>query len=423
MRVRALVSVSLGVAVLSAGTVGEFAGASHPAKAPAHVVTIGVVAPLVAGVTQYGRGIRNSVQLAVNQANAQRVLGDWKIKIRAVDDSSTPSVGAANVAAIINDPSVIGVVGTYNSGVAAQVAPLLQAAGIAMISPGNTNPTLTLGPDEANPVRQFSNYFRMVANDSAQGGFLAQFALSDVHATTAAVVSVNQAVSVGLSAHFMADFEAGGGTITSHQVVPLDTTDFTAYATLAAAGNPDVLFFGGEYLQAAALKQAAVAAGITGPLMGGDGIQANEYITIVGADAQGDLASSVGAPIAANPNGAGFIAAYTAAGFGDEASSFGPDAYDAAAILLNAVKGALRHRSRVDAAVRSAVIRAVGATTTAPVGVLEQRMNRRNRAWVSGSPVTGDLGFDAFGDTIAKVLTMYTVNSGAWEVLVTRRFT
>jgi len=62
-------------------------------------------------------------------------------------------------------------------GVAAVVAPLLESAGIAMISPGNTNPSLTIGPDRDAPQRQFDNYFRMVANDAQQGGFLAAYAV------------------------------------------------------------------------------------------------------------------------------------------------------------------------------------------------------------------------------------------------------
>jgi len=47
-----------------------------------------VLAPLDAGLTQFGRGIRNSVQLAVNEANDADLIRGWKLRIVAVDDSS-----------------------------------------------------------------------------------------------------------------------------------------------------------------------------------------------------------------------------------------------------------------------------------------------------------------------------------------------
>jgi ABC-type branched-subunit amino acid transport system substrate-binding protein len=51
-------------------------------------VTIGVLAPLDAGLTQFGRGIRNSVQLAVDEANDANLIAGWKLEVVAVDDSS-----------------------------------------------------------------------------------------------------------------------------------------------------------------------------------------------------------------------------------------------------------------------------------------------------------------------------------------------
>src|SRR4051812_36209444 len=110
-----------------------------------HVAKIGVVAPLEKGLTQFGRGIRNSVQAAVNEANARKALAGWKFEVKAEDDSSDPTTGEAAARRLVADGNVIGVVGTYNSGVAAKVAPVLDSAGIVMISPGNTDPTLTLG--------------------------------------------------------------------------------------------------------------------------------------------------------------------------------------------------------------------------------------------------------------------------------------
>src|SRR5437763_258734 len=147
-----------------------------------HVAKIGVIAPLDRGLVQFGRGIRNSVQLAVDQANSRKSVPGWKFEVKAVDDSSDPTTGEAAARRLARDTGVLGVVGTYNSGVAARVAPVLDAASIVMISPANTDPTLTVGTDPLHPVRANANYFRMVAADDVQAPFLAKSAFVDLQA-------------------------------------------------------------------------------------------------------------------------------------------------------------------------------------------------------------------------------------------------
>src|SRR5262250_2682908 len=60
MRLARVCAVSLVVVTLAVGC-GDDSGDSM-------TVTIGVLAPLDAGLTQFGRGIRNSVQLAADEA-------------------------------------------------------------------------------------------------------------------------------------------------------------------------------------------------------------------------------------------------------------------------------------------------------------------------------------------------------------------
>jgi len=368
-------------------------------------VTIGVLAPLDAGLTQFGRGIRNSVQLAVDEARAGFLLPRWEVAIVAVDDSSNPDVGRTNARRLLDDPTVIGVVGTYNSGVAAAVLPDFASASLALVSPGNTDPSLTLGPDRAHPMRPYDTYFRMVANDAQQGGFLARVA-TDLGIGASAVVSDAKQVSQGLANDFRSAFVAASGSVLSFEVVPDGDTNYEPYAQRAAAVHPELLFFGGEYDHAALLKHAAVAAGLTVPLMGGDGIQADEYIAAAGASSEGDLASSVGAPVDREPGGRAFLAAYDAHGFAEPPSTFGPYAYDAANILLSAASQALAGHRRVDDAVRADIVARVQAVTNAAI------INPRGA-------ITGAIGFDAFGDTVNPVLTVYRVENGHWTPLET----
>ena len=169
VRARTRLLVVVVCCLLGAGALP--AGAS--ASASAHTVTIGVIAPVDGGLTSFGQGIRNSVQLAVKQANASKPIKDWRIKVRVLDDSSDPDKGAAAAKKLAADPNVVAVVGPYNSGVAQAMLPVLAEKGIALVSPSNTLTSLTLGDDPAQPTRPYPNYFRLVGPDSVQAQFLA----------------------------------------------------------------------------------------------------------------------------------------------------------------------------------------------------------------------------------------------------------
>jgi len=361
---------------------------------PLQVAVIGVIAPLDAGLAEFGQGIRNAVQLAVDEANASCCMLGWRFEMVALDDSSDPATGAAAAQALAADPRTVGVVGTYNSGVAAEVAPILAAAGIPMISPGNTDPALTLGDDWENPVRPHANYFRVVASDADQGPFLAQYAYDVMQVRNAAVVTETKPVSKGLADAFTEAFEGLGGTILITEDLEPGTTDYQPALERVAAANPELLFFGGEYEVGAAVRLQAEAEGITAPMMGGDGLKAPAYIEAVGVACEGDIASTVGAPAASLPSAQAFLDAYEAAGFEAPPSDFGPYAYDAANVLIAAARDNLRFGRPVSTADRQAISDAVQATDT--------------------NGITGPISFDAFGDTTNRVLTAYQVTGGAW---------
>jgi branched-chain amino acid transport system substrate-binding protein len=363
------------------------------------ILEIGVVAPLNAGLVDFGRGIRNSVQLAVDQANENDEIPGWRIRVRALDDSSDPATGEAAAKQLSADSNLIGVVGTYNSGVAAKVAPVLHQAGVTMISPGNTDPALTVGADAANPTRPYDTYFRMVANDAVQAPYLAAQAKDRLKVTRATVISETKPVSKGLADTFTDVFTEGGGTVVSRVVVPDGTTDFTDALNQSAGKDPELIFFGGEYQVGAKLREAATAAGLKVPMMGGDGLKDDAYIAATGEASEGDFASSIGAPAETEKSAEDFISAYKEAGFKDRVTDFGPYAYDAANILIRAAAEALDGEGQVTAAVRASIRDSVQAT--------------------SDSGASGKLGFDEYGDTKYKVLTLYRVEEGHWVAEVT----
>jgi branched-chain amino acid transport system substrate-binding protein len=371
------------------------AGAGQVAAKSRPTVTIGVIAPIDGGLTSFGLGIRNSVELAVKQANDDGRIPGWNVKLKALDDSSDPAKGKADAAKLARVRSVVAVIGPYNSGVAEKAAPVLAKRGVALASPSNTLTSLTVGTDPAHPKRPWKTYFRMVGPDTQQAAFLAKEA-STLGFTKAAVVSETKAVSKGLADEFATAFAAGGGRVPVHQTVPDGSTDFTTFLDAAAGVSPDLVFFGGEYQVAAALRQAAAAAKLGVPIMGGDGMNDPAYITGAGAEATGSYASGVGLPLQQIPGSSTFLDAYQAQSFTDAPTDYGPYAYDATNAVLAVLAKALKGKQSLPSDVRTKVVQGLQKTNT--------------------TGVTGRVAFDKFGDTTNPKFTLYRVTGSppAW---------
>jgi len=287
---------------------------------------------------------------------------------------------------------VIGVVGTLNSSVSQSVQPVLSGANITQVSPANTNPTLTQGPDPANPTRPYPGYFRTCTTDSVQGPFAANYLLES-GIKTVATIHDKKAYGQGLVAAFTEAFKAGGGTIAAAETINPDDKNFSAVISKVKGGNPEAVYYGGEYPQAGPLSQQMKSGGVNIPLMGGDGIYDPAFIELAGKNSDGDLATSVGAPTESLASAKQFVTDYEAAGYDDPYAAYGAYSYDAANAIINALKVSLASAEDAKSA-RQATIDAMGS--------------------VKFDGATGPVAFDQYGDTTTKTLTVYKVEGGKW---------
>jgi len=353
---------------------------------------IGVIAPLSGDLSALGLGIKNSVDLAIKQANDSNAIPGWKLVLAAEDDQATPDVGKNAATKLSSDDQVVGVVGTLNSSVAQSVTPVLQPAHIVQISPANTNPTLTQGKDAANPARPYDNYFRTCTTDAVQGPTAATYLLS-IGVKSVATIHDKKSYGQGLVEAFSKAFTAGGGKIVAAQTINPDDKDFSAVITNVKAANPAAVYYGGEYPQAGPMSKQMKAGGLNVPLMGGDGIFDPSYVDLAGTASNGDLATSVGAPVDTLASAKAFVTAYTAAGYKDPMGAYGAQSYDAANAIINALKTSLAKAADAKSA-RADTVTAVGS--------------------VSFDGATGKIAFDKYGDAVSKVITVYKVTGGKW---------
>jgi branched-chain amino acid transport system substrate-binding protein len=368
-----------------------------------HTVIIGMSAPLTGSLSALGLGMKNSVDLAVKQANQANKVPGWTIKFQPEDDQADANVGGQVAARLASTSNLVGVVGTLNSSVAQQEQKAYNDQNIVMISPANTNPMLTQGPDFAagNKTRPYKSYFRVATTDAIQGPFAAQY-LKGQGITKVATVNDQKTYGAGLVDQFEKQFKSAGGTITSHQKINPGDKDFSGVISKIKPTGAQAVYYGGEYPEAGPLSKQMKANGLNVPLMGGDGIYDDTYIKLAGAKSNGDLATSVGAPTDTLDTAKDFVSAYKAAGYKEAFSAYGAYSYDAANVIINALASVLPGKDKIDSSVRQAIVDAVGKTDM--------------------SGVTGHISFDQYGDTTNKVLTVYKVTDGKWVPVKTDTF-
>ncbi|MBC7557963.1 MAG: branched-chain amino acid ABC transporter substrate-binding protein [Dermatophilaceae bacterium] len=396
------VGVPLLVASLALSACGSRGGTGTAASTGNKTAVIGVTAPFSGDLSALGLGIQHSVELAVKQANANNAIPGWTLKVEAKDDEGKPDVGKNAATAFAGEPNVAGVVGNLNSSVAQSTQPVFSTAKIVQVSPANTNPSLTQGAKFATaPVRTYPTYFRTCTTDAVQGPFAARYLSQKLGLKKVATIHDKKAYGQGLVAAFTTEFKKLGGTVTAAETINPDDSNFQAVISKVKPTAPQSIYYGGEYPQSGPLSQQMKAAGLNVPLMGGDGIYDPKFIVLGGATANGDLATSVGAPTDSLPAGKKFLADYAAAGYKEPAAAYGAYSYDAANAIINALKVSLKDAKDV-ASARQATIDALGQ--------------------VSFEGITGKVAFDKFGDSTSRVLTVYKVTSLKWVPVNTEAF-
>ncbi|GAA3098864.1 branched-chain amino acid ABC transporter substrate-binding protein [Pseudonocardia yunnanensis] len=348
---------------------------------------IGMIAPLSGGLSALGLGMKNSADLAVDQANQKCTVPGYQLAFQPEDDQATPQIAGQAATKLASDPSVVGVVGTLNSSTAQVVQPILSERDIPMISPANTGPALTMGENAATaPSRQFDNYFRVATTDLIQGPFAANYLVQTAGKKNIAVIDDGKTYGSGLAEQFSQQATKLGAKVVAREKVGERDTDFSGVITRIRALNPDAVYYGGEYPVAGPLSAQLAAAGLNVPLMGGDGIVDAQFVALGGRP--GDLATNVGAPAASLPSAQQFIKDYAAANYPEEFSAYGAFTYDSTNVIIAALAKALANGDYSEAK-RADIVKAVQDTKIDGAG--------------------GPISFDQYGDTTNKVLTVYTV--------------
>jgi len=211
--------------------------------------------PLQGGSRTQTTQMNKAIAYVLEQAGWK--AGDKKIAFQACDDASAqlakwdPSKCSANANAYAGDSSLIGVVGTFNSGCAAIEIPVLNQApdgGIQMVSPANTYGCLTEPCAGNEPEKYYPSgkrtYARVAPSDPNQGAVDAKF-LSDKGVKSVYILNDKEAYGLGVAKNFQGAAKALGIKINGFDAYDPKAANYQAEFTKIKATNPDAIFIGG----------------------------------------------------------------------------------------------------------------------------------------------------------------------------------
>ena len=314
-----------------------------------------------------------TAKFAIDEVNAKGGVLGKKIEIVLFDSGNT-ALGSKAAAKKAVDTDIIAVFGLGSSSNALGAAPVLQKAKIPMISTTATNPAVTLVGDYI---------FRACFIDSFQGEVMANFAINDLKAKSAALLTnVGDQYSIDLAMFFMKSFEQSGGKVLWEGDYSASETDFRLQLEKIKGLNPDVIFVPGFLRDSGFIIKQARKMGISVPFLGGDGWGRGMY-KYGGDYVNGSFFSGMWHENDPREESISFVKRYEEK---YEKVMSVPLAYDAVMLLVDAIKR---------------------ANSTEPQKIQQALAQTKNFAGA-----TGKITFDENGDPINKSAVILKLENG-----------
>jgi len=300
--------------------------------ASAGEIKLGIELGFTGPIESITPNMAKSAQMAIKEvSDSGLLLGGDTVKGIEVDSTCIDS-GAAIAAAerLVTADKVSGIVGGDCSGVTgAMLQNVARPNGMVMISPSATSPALSSAPDDGL-------FFRTAPSDARQGQVIADI-LKSQNYKTAAMTYTNNDYGKGLSDAIKADYTKAGGKITIDAPHQDGKADYSAeVAALDAAGGQVLIVAGYVDQGGSGIVRAALDTGAFSKFYFPDGMTSQALVQKFGTEIDGSYGDIPGTD---SPGAAMFNKMAKAAGYSGT-SSFAPQSYDAAALILLAMQAA-----------------------------------------------------------------------------------
>jgi branched-chain amino acid transport system substrate-binding protein len=354
-------------------------GPAAPALAQKKTVKLAFIGPLTGGTASNGLGGRNSFLLAVQERNADP-KSKYQYETDVLDDECKPTVAVQAALKASSDPQVVAGVTHYCSVTAIATVDTYHKAGMPAMVWGAVLPEITYSHDYIEITRVNGTMIN-------QNNVAADFAVKALGFKTFALIHDTTDYGRAHAKWFTEFVEKAGGKILSTQGTAKDQKDYAAELTRAKGDKPEVIWYGGLTPDGVRVKVQMDKLGLRAQFQGTSGIKSDTYNETAGPSAEGTLAFVEGAPTEKLPGGKKFLDAYAKAAFKEPSEAYGPFAYVAANLVIDAIEAVGPDRAKV-----------------------AQRLKRTKNA----NTIIGPVEFDDHGQNTVSLISKYVSQDGKW---------
>jgi branched-chain amino acid transport system substrate-binding protein len=343
-------------------------------------VKIVFIGPLSGGVAANGLGGRNAADLAVKVRNADP-KAKYTYELMVLDDECKPNVGVQVATKAASDNNVIAGVTHYCSTVAMGTVDVYHRFGLPVVVWGAVLPDITYAND-------YKEIHRVNGTMINQNETAARF-MASLKFKRWAIIHDTTDYGKGHNKYFTEYLQKNGGQILGTFGVTADQQDFSAELTRIKELKPEVLYFGGITPLGVRIRSQMDKLGVKAVFQGTSGIISDAFVEGLGPLAEGVVAFREGAPVEKLPGGRVFMDQYAKGGYSDDPEAYGPFAFAATTLVLDAIEKVGPNRKKVRA-----------------------ELNKT----ADYDSVVGKITFDDHRQNAVPLITKFVVQNGKWVV-------
>ena len=372
-------SVRLTLAILAAGWLWAGLLPAAPHAVAAEKVVVAITSPQSGPQAAWGTELIRGAELALAEYDPKKLK--FTYELLPMDDTADPKVGITIANKLKVDKDVMAVIGPWNSGVAIPASPIYSEAKL---------PLFAIASDPKLTRQGFTNIFRTVSTNDFQAIGAEAYLVGELKKKRLAIIHDNTIPGVTMAEMLQDLLKKDGGEAVMVQGVSWGERDWSPVLTTVKQKNPDAIYLGTVFGDAALALKQMKDLGIKIPALGPDGMYSDDLVKLAGPAAEGACATALGADVNKIPTASKFVNAFKAK-YNESPQQYSVFAYEDMHIIIRAIE-------KVGKKDRAEILKAVRQVT----------------------PYDGALGKTVFndrGDTVNQVIGIYCVKDGKWEYL------
>ncbi|ACF44233.1 ABC transporter substrate-binding protein [Pelodictyon phaeoclathratiforme] len=246
-------------------------------------INIGCSLPLTGEGANYGRSVKEGVDLAIEEIN-QSEMFDLPLKVIYEDDKMDPREGVNAINKLITADNVPIIIGPFGSSITLAVAPI-----------ANKNKVVLLGASAtADNIKDAGDYiFRITPPNSKQGNDVASFCFNSLNSKKAAIIYQTNDYGTTLKTAFESEYLKLGGEVLIVEGVDLGNKDFKTQILKIKSKQVDVVFFPLHVAESGNFLKQSKELGLNVKFISCDGAMVDDLLKLAGNAAEGTYYTSL----------------------------------------------------------------------------------------------------------------------------------